>query len=89
FPGTEFHRLATENHWIEGGEYVPTDVQHHSILSYPGLSSREMEKLLFRYNLRFFLRPGFIRSQIRRFSSFSEFRKACKALKNKLTRSRK
>jgi radical SAM superfamily enzyme YgiQ (UPF0313 family) len=87
FPGTEFHRLAMENHWIEGGEYVPTDVQHHSILSYPGLSGRKMEKLLFRYNLRFFLRPGFIWSHIRRFSSFSEFWKACRALKNKLTRS--
>jgi radical SAM superfamily enzyme YgiQ (UPF0313 family) len=89
FPGTEFHRLATENHWIEGGEYVPTDVQHHSILSFPNLSSRDMEKLLFWYNIRFFLRPGFIWSQIRRFSSFSEFWKACKALKNKLTRSEK
>jgi radical SAM superfamily enzyme YgiQ (UPF0313 family) len=89
FPGTEFHRLAMENRWIVGGEYVPTDVQHHSILSYPGLSSREMEKLLFWYNLRFFLRPGFICSHIHRFSSFSEFWKACKALKNKLTCSSK
>jgi radical SAM superfamily enzyme YgiQ (UPF0313 family) len=89
FPGTEFHRLARENQWIVGGEYVPTDVQHHSILSYPGLSNREMEKLLFHYNIRFFLRPRFIWSQMRRFSSFSEFWKACKALKNKLTRSGK
>jgi radical SAM superfamily enzyme YgiQ (UPF0313 family) len=89
FPGTEFHRLAMENQWIAGGEYVPTDVQHHSILSYPNLNSREMEKLLFWYNIRFFLRPGFIWSHLRRFSSFSEFWKACRALKNKLTRSQK
>jgi radical SAM superfamily enzyme YgiQ (UPF0313 family) len=86
FPGTAFYGLAKANGWIEGGEYVPTDVQHHSILSYPNLSSREMENLLFRYNIRFFLRPRFIWSQMRRFSSFSEFWRACKALKNKLGR---
>jgi radical SAM superfamily enzyme YgiQ (UPF0313 family) len=89
FPGTEFYTLAKQNQWIIGGEYVPTDVQHHSILSYPGLTSKEMENLLFRYNLRFFLRPGFIGSQIRRFSSFPEFWRALKALKNKLMRSKK
>jgi radical SAM superfamily enzyme YgiQ (UPF0313 family) len=86
FPGTEFYDLAKKNQWIVGGEYVPTDVQHRSILSYPNLSNKDMENLLFRYNIKFFLRPRFIWSQVRRFSSFSEFRKACKALKNKLTR---
>jgi radical SAM superfamily enzyme YgiQ (UPF0313 family) len=85
FPGTEFYTLAKENGWIVGGDYVPTDVQHHSILSYPNLTNKAMEKLLFRHNIRFFTRPSFIFSQIRRFSSFSEFWKAGKALKNKLT----
>ena len=89
FPGTEFYDIAKQNNWIVGGEYVPTDVQHHSILSYPNLSNKEMENLLFRYNIKFFLRPRFIWSQIRKFSSFSEFWKASKALKNKLTRSKK
>lgn len=84
FPGTEFYDLAKKNGWIVGGDYVPTDVQHHSILSYPNLTSKEMEDLLFRYNLKFFFRPYFIFSQIRRFSSFSEFWKSLKALKNKL-----
>ncbi|OAV68315.1 (Dimethylallyl)adenosine tRNA methylthiotransferase MiaB [Bacteroidales bacterium Barb6XT] len=85
FPGTEFYTLAKENRWIIGGDYVPTDVQHHSILSYPNLTGKEMERLLFRHNLKFFTRPRFIVSQLRRFSSFSEFWKAAKALKNKLT----
>lgn len=85
FPGTEFYSLAKENNWIVGGEYVPTDVQHHSILSYPSLSSKDMERLLFRHNIKFFTRPSFIFSQLKRFSSFSEFWKAMKALKNKLT----
>ncbi|MCC8146905.1 MAG: B12-binding domain-containing radical SAM protein [Bacteroidales bacterium] len=85
FPGTEFYDLAKKNKWIVGGEYVPTDVQHHSILSYPNLTNEEMEKLLFWYNIKFFFRPAFIFSQLRRFSTFSEFWKAMKALKNKLT----
>ena len=89
FPGTEFYSLAKQNNWIVGGEYVPTDVQHHSILSYPNLTNREMERLLFWYNIKFFFRPRFIFSQIRRFSSFSEFWKSCKALKNKLTSSKR
>ncbi|MDR0686674.1 MAG: B12-binding domain-containing radical SAM protein [Dysgonamonadaceae bacterium] len=85
FPGTVFYDLAKRNRWIIGGEYVPTDVQHRSIVSYPGLTNREMERLLFRYNIRFFLRPRFVWLQLRRFSSFSEFWRALRALKNKLT----
>jgi len=89
FPGTEFYSLAKQNGWIVGGEYTPTDVQHHSILSYPNLTNREMERLLFWYNIKFFIRPRFIFSQIRRFTSFTEFWKSCKALKNKLTPSKR
>ncbi|GHT20467.1 hopanoid biosynthesis associated radical SAM protein HpnJ [Bacteroidia bacterium] len=85
FPGTEFYDLAKQNQWIVSGEYTPTDVQHHSILSYPNLTNKEMENLLFWYNIRFFLRPRFIISQLRKFSSFSEFWRAAKALKNKLS----
>ncbi len=84
FPGTELYRLAKANGWIEGGEYRPTDVQRESILNYPGLSARDMEKALFRANLGYFFSPAFIRRQITRFSSFKEFTAACKALKIKL-----
>ena len=84
FPATEFYDLARQNGWIEGGEYVPTDVQRNSILNYPNLTSVEMEKLLFRNNLRFFLSPSFIWKNIRQFSSFNDFRVAFVALKVKL-----
>lgn len=84
FPGTEFYDLARENGWIVGGDYKPTDVQHHSILSYPGLSSEEMEKMLFRNNISFFLRPSFILKNIGRFGSFTDFKIALKALRRKL-----
>lgn len=84
FPGTELHELAVKNGWILGGEYRPTDVQRESILNYPNLSAREMEKALFRANLSFFTSPRFIVSQMRRFSSRKEFAAALKALKVKL-----
>jgi radical SAM superfamily enzyme YgiQ (UPF0313 family) len=84
FPGTEFYELARENGWIAGGDYQPTDVQHHSILNYPGLSSEEMEKMLFRNNVSFFLRPSFIMKNIGRFGSFTDFKIALKAVRRKL-----
>lgn len=84
FPGTEFYHLARENGWIAGGDYVPTDVQHHAILNYPTLSGREMEKMLFRNNVLFFLRPSFILNNIGRFGSFADFKIALKALRRKL-----
>ena len=76
--------MATDNHWIEGAAYRPTDVQRHSILNYPHLSSQEMEKLLFRNNLFFFLSPRFIVRQLGKFHSFKDFTCALKALKIKL-----
>ena len=84
FPGTEFYELARENGGIAGGDYVPTDVQHHSILNYPNLSGREMEKMLFRNNVSFFLRPSFILKNIGKFGSFTDFKIALKALRRKL-----
>lgn len=84
FPGTELYALAKENGWLKGGEYRPTDVQRESILEYPHLSSEEMEKILFRSNLSFFLDPRFVFKQIRRFKSIKEFNSALKALKIKL-----
>lgn len=84
FPGTELYELASKNGWILGGEYRPTDVQRESILNYPQLSARQMEKALFRANLSFFTSPRFIFKQLRRFSSPKEFIAAFKALKIKL-----
>lgn len=84
FPGTEYYRICKENGWLATDDYVPTDVQRESILNLPNLSSREMEKLLFRNNLGFFLSPRFIVRQLGRFRSLGELREAFKALKIKL-----
>lgn len=84
FPGTEFYDLAKKNNWIVGGDYTPTDVQRHSILNYPNLTTKQMTKLLFWNNIKFFLRPSFVWSHIRKFSSMHDFFIAFKALKTKL-----
>jgi radical SAM superfamily enzyme YgiQ (UPF0313 family) len=84
FPGTAFYDLARKNGWIAGGDYRPTDVQHHSILNYPGLPGKVMERMLFRNNISFFLRPSFILKNIGRFGSFTDFRIALKAVRRKL-----
>lgn len=84
FPGTEFYDMALKNGWIDGGEYRPTDVQRNSILNYPHLSSRQMEQLLFRSNITYFLSPRFIFHHITKYRSLKEFYHSLKALKIKL-----
>ena len=84
FPGTEFYQMALDNGWLANGEYVPTDVQRNSILNYPHLSAREMERLLFRSNLSYFLSPRFVWTQLRRFRSWADFKHALRTLKVKL-----
>ncbi len=84
FPGTEFYDLAKKNNWIVTGDYIPTDVQHTSIVSYPNLSAKEMERILFKANIQYFLSPAFILKQLRRFHSIKELVSALKALKIKL-----
>lgn len=84
FPGTEFYEMAKENGWILGGEYEPTNVQRESILSYPHLTAEEMERALFRLNLRYFLSPRIVWKHLRKFRSFGEFNAALRALYEKL-----
>lgn len=84
FPGTEFYAMAKQNGWLKANEYVPTDVQRESILNYPSLTSKEMERILFYNNIDYFLSPRFVVMQLKRFSSWSEFAQALRALKIKL-----
>lgn len=84
FPGTEYYKICKENGWLATDDYVPTDVQRQSILNLPNLSAKEMEKLLFRNNVSFFLSWRFIVKQLRRFRSLTEMAAAFKALKIKL-----
>ena len=84
FPGTKFYQMAMENGWLKDGVYTPTDVQRESILNYPQLSNKDMERLLFRSNVSYFLSPRFVWKQIRKFRSWSDFTHALRSLKIKL-----
>lgn len=84
FPGTEFYEICKKNNWLKYGEYRATDVQRESILNLPYLSFKEMENLLFKNNLKYFLSPYFIFRQLKRYRSFGEFIHSIKALKYKL-----
>ncbi len=84
FPGTEFYTMAKENGWLATPDYVPTDVQRESILNFPELSARDMERILYRNNISFFFSPRLIWRQMKRFRSWGEFTSALRALRIKL-----
>jgi len=84
FPGTEFYELAMQNRWIKVGEYSPTDVQRESILEYPHITASEMERILFRSNISFFLRPTIVFRHLMQFRSFGDLFSALKAFKIKM-----
>lgn len=84
FPGTKFYSIAKENGWLKEGEYRPTDVQRHSILEYPHITAEEMERILFKSNLSFFLRPSVIWRHISQFRSLADVISAFKAFKIKM-----
>lgn len=84
FPATEYYDMAVRNGWLREGHYSPRDVQHEASLELPNLSAHDMERLLRRANLQFFLSPQFVIRQLRRFTSFQEFVWALKALRRKL-----
>lgn len=84
FPGTEFYQICKENGWLATGKYHPTDVQRNSIVNFPHLTAREMERALRHNNLSYFLSWHIISTHMRQFSSWKQFTHALKALKIKL-----
>ena len=66
FPGTEFYDIAKKENWILGGAYTPIDVARSAHINYPHLSNEELQGIVHRANLRFFLSPKFIVKNILR-----------------------
>jgi len=60
FPGTEFYSIAKEQNWIVGGDYAPVDVARSANINYPHLSGKELQDIVHKANLHFFLSPKFI-----------------------------
>ncbi len=60
FPGTEVYSIAKEQNWIIGGDYAPVDVARSANINYPHLSGKELQDIVHKANLHFFLFSKFI-----------------------------
>jgi len=57
YPGTEFYKQAVENKWLESTEWEDFDQNYSAIVSYPGLSSKEIMQGIKRCYIEWFCRP--------------------------------
>jgi radical SAM superfamily enzyme YgiQ (UPF0313 family) len=57
YPGTVFYKQAVENKWLESTEWEDFDQNYSAIVSYPGLSSKEIMQGIRRCYVEWFCRP--------------------------------
>jgi anaerobic magnesium-protoporphyrin IX monomethyl ester cyclase len=72
FPGTELYKKAQAENLFTGKGYAPASVQSHSVIHYPGLSDRELDRLVRKANISFYLRPRMLLGNLKLL--FSPFR---------------
>ncbi len=85
FPGTDFYDEARENGWLVYGDYVPVDVQKESIISYPHLPKRRLERLTRLANYKYYLDPVFLLKNLKRFRDPLVFCRSLKSFWKKLS----
>lgn len=75
FPGTEFEKIAKQNHWIKKDIdiYKDLDPARKSLINYPNLSDQMLEKITALAYRKFYLRPKIIIRQLTKIKSFSSF----------------
>lgn len=74
YPGTEFYKMAKEKGWLESERWEDFDQNYSAIVSYPGLSSRDIIKGIRNAYLRWFLRPAGIYNFLRGISNLESAR---------------
>ncbi len=79
FPNTVFHELAKKSGWMTADEYVPVDPIRESLISYPHLTKKDMERIIRRAYRRFYFRPKYILKRIRKLSGIRDFVNKAKA----------
>lgn len=63
FPGTDFEKEAKKHGWTTVPEYVPIDPASESLISYPYLTDKDLEKAVRRfYRRHYFSLPYFLKS---------------------------
>ncbi len=85
FPGTEFYDEAREKRWFVYGDYVPVDVQKESIISYPHLPKKRLERLTRLANYKYYLDPVFLLKNLRRFRNPIVFLRSLRSFWKKLS----
>lgn len=84
FPGTEFYNIVKENNWFDKEDYYPTYLQKKATISYPNLSSKDLNRLIRRCNYNYYLSPSFIMQGLKRIKSFRGLLSALAAYGRKL-----
>lgn len=85
YPGTEFYSWCKDNDYVvakDWNEWVDEKGEQKTIVSYPSLSCGEMNQAIDRALYSFYLRPGYIVSQIFRPKSFYDIQARAKGLFN-------
>ncbi len=83
YPGTEFYNWCKENSYIiakDWKEWVDERKEQRAIIDYPSLSCSAMNKAVDRALYSFYLRPGYIFSQVMRPKSFHDIKARLKGL---------
>jgi len=75
FPGTEFEKVAKKRKWMRKNVNIYNDLDpaKKSLISYPNLSGKALEKAVFSANKNFYLRPKIIFNQLFKIHSVSGF----------------
>jgi len=73
FPGTEFEKVARKKGWFlkKLDIYKNLDPAKRSLISYPHLSAKQLERIVLIANRRFYLRPKILLKQVLKIKSFS------------------
>ncbi|MFH1773596.1 MAG: radical SAM protein [Methanobacteriota archaeon] len=72
FPGTEFEKAARENRWLVEDNAYNLDPARKALVSYPALSSSELEEYVRKANREFYLRPKIIKLHLKKIGSIAE-----------------
>ena len=81
---TCLYEIAKKNNFFVKGDYYPVDVQKKAILNLPNLTAKQLEKIIFWANIRFFLNPRFILKNIFKFKTPKQFFIALRGIYRKL-----
>ena len=86
WPGTEMYDRAKKEGWFVYGDYRTCDNDRESIIQFPHLSKKELEKAIRRANRTFFLNPRFILKNIftTGIFNFSNIKDSIRAVINKI-----